>query len=84
MVQGVMDVLIGDKIERVFAPIEVVSPPNTKRIAHAIEDTIWITILRTDEINIDKIEDHFTCNSDEEFLQFCKNQTKQLSLGLDN
>lgn len=74
MSKGVLDVLIGDKVQRVTAPFTIVSPPGTKRIARAIEDTIWITLHSVDptfsipELNL--IEKHFVCDSEEEFLKF--------------
>lgn len=81
LLKGRMQVLVGDEVKIVEAPFHVVSPPNTKRIAKALEDCIWITILRTDEIDLDKIENHFTCDTDEEFLEFCKlNEQPKLPL----
>lgn len=84
MVKGKMQLVTDTEVIIVEAPFEIVSPPNTKRMARALEDTIWITILRTDEINIEKIEDHFTCNTETEFLQFCENSEKQLKLALEH
>ena len=82
MVKGKMEVSVGDEMRIIEAPFHVVSPPNTKRIARALEDTIWITVLRTDETDIDKIEESFTCNSDEEYRLFLEHQ-EQLKLPLD-
>ncbi len=33
--------------------------PGSKRLARAIEDTIWTTIIRTDETDLNKIEELF-------------------------
>lgn len=83
MTKGKMEVLIGDEMKIIEAPFHVVSPPNTKRIARALEDTVWVTVLRTDETNIDKIDDAFTCDTTEEFLAFCKSQ-EQFKLPLEH
>lgn len=70
MVAGEMDVLIGDKIQRVCAPFIVVSPPGTKRIAKAITDVIWLTVHATEESDLNKIENHFIAQSELEYLEF--------------
>jgi quercetin dioxygenase-like cupin family protein len=70
MLQGELSVLVGDEIVRVKAPFTIVSPPGTKRIAYAHEDTIWITVHGTDETDMDKIENEFVAQSDIEYIEF--------------
>lgn len=70
MVAGEMDVLVGDKIQRVCAPFIVVSPPGTKRIAKAITDVIWLTVHATEETDLNKIENKFIAQSELEYLEF--------------
>lgn len=72
MVKGELSVLVGDKIEHIVAPFIVVSPPGTKRIAYAHEDTVWITVHGTDETDLEKIESQFTADSYSDFLAFCE------------
>jgi hypothetical protein len=81
LLQGEVSVLIDDEIKRIKAPHTVVSPAGTKRIAYTHSDTIWTTVLRTDETNVDKIEDYFTAQSEQEFIAFCK-QVEQFKLPL--
>lgn len=69
---GEMDVLVGDEVKRVKAPFTVVSAPGTKRIAKAIEDCVWITIHGTDETDLDKIEQYFIAETEDEYLTFCE------------
>ncbi len=69
MTKGDMSVLVGEEVKRIKAPFIVVSPPGTKRIAYAHEDTIWITIHGTDEKDLDKIENKFIAKTDKEWLQ---------------
>lgn len=51
----------------------IVSPPGTKRIAYAHEDTLWITFFGTDETDADEIVNQFTTNSEQEYLSFREN-----------
>lgn len=76
--KGKIDVSIDGVIKTIEAPATIVSPPGTKRIAIAIEDTVWTTIHGTEETNIDIIEEMFIAHSEEEYLQF----EKQLQLPL--
>lgn len=71
MAQGEISVLVDDEIRRVKAPFIVVSPPGTKRVAYAHEDTVWITVHGTEETDLDKIEEHFIAQSEQEYLDFC-------------
>lgn len=71
MSQGDLSILTENGVIRVKAPYTVVSPPGTKRLAYAHEDTIWTTIHGTDETDIDKIEYEFIAHSSEEYKEFC-------------
>lgn len=70
MSMGDMTIVTEEGPVRVQAPFTVVSPPGTKRIAYAHEDTIWTTIFGTDEKDPEKIVDTFTTTSDQEYLAF--------------
>lgn len=74
LIQGEMSVLAGNEVKRIKAPFTVVSPPGTKRIAYAIEDSIWMTIHGTHEQNVDLIEHHFIAKSENEYLEFVNSQ----------
>lgn len=76
--KGKIEVLVGDELQIIEAPATIVSPPGTKRIARALEDTVWTTIHGTDETNIDKIENEFIAHTEAEYLEF----HQQLSLPL--
>lgn len=76
MSQGDVSVLTEDGIVRAQAPFTVVSPPGTKRIVYAHEDTVWTTIIGTDETDIDKLEDHLTVRTDEEYAAFLEGGAK--------
>lgn len=70
MSQGELSVLTEDGIKRVKAPFTIVSPPGTKRVAYAHEDTIWTTIHGTEETDLEKLEEHFIAQTEQEYLAF--------------
>ncbi len=76
MSKGDLSIRMEDGVKRVKAPFTVVSPPGTKRIAYAHEDTIWTTIHGTDETDIDAIEDHFIAHSCDEYEAFLRLEGK--------
>lgn len=81
MSQGDMSVLTEDGIVRVQAPFTIVSPPGTKRIAYAHEDTVWTTIHGTHERDLEKIEAHFIAQTDDEFRAFiAQHEVKEIAL----
>jgi len=76
--QGDISVLLEDGLKRVAAPFTVVSPPGTKRIAYAHADTVWTTIHRTDDTDLEVIEKHFVVDTEDEYLAFL-NEAKLLT-----
>jgi len=42
--------------EEIIAPRLMISPAGTKRAVFAHEDTVWVTIHRTDQVDLDEIE----------------------------
>ena len=70
MSKGDMSVLTEDGIVRVQAPFTIVSPPGTKRIAYAHEETVWTTVHGTEETDLDKIEVQFIAQTETEYLEF--------------
>ena len=74
--KGDISVLIDEEVKRIQAPYTVVSPAGTKRIAYTHEDTIWLTIHGTEETNLDAIEEYFTANSEQDYLDFINEQLK--------
>lgn len=75
---GTMRLLTDEGFKDVSAPYTVVSPPGTKRIALALTDCVWTTILATPETNIEQIEKDFVCKTEEEYLEW-HSQSQQLS-----
>ena len=54
--QGAIAVATPEGLTRIQAPAIWVSPPGAKRVAFALEDTVWITVHPTDTEDIDVIE----------------------------
>jgi len=71
MLKGDMSVLTEDGIKRVQAGFMCISPPGTKRVAYAHEDSVWLTIHGTDETDIEKIEHKFIAQTEQEYIEFC-------------
>lgn len=74
LTKGTISVLVDDKIKTVTAPYVTVSPAGTKRIAYSHTDCIWTTILKTEEFDIERIEEHFTAKNEQEYIDFCREQ----------
>lgn len=79
--KGELSVLTEHGMVRVKAPFTVVSPPGTQRIAYAHEDSVWTTILATEETNPELIEAHFTSASEEEYLEYLEHTDRLECLG---
>lgn len=77
--QGELSVLTEEGIVRVKAPFTVVSPPGTKRIAYAHEDSVWTTVHGTDETDLDKIEAHYIAETDADYAAFLAHSTKEIA-----
>ena len=74
LAEGEIEVLVDDHVEHLKAPFVISSPAGTKRIAIALEDTTWITIHATDETDVNKIEEYFIAQTEEEYIEFCNQQ----------
>jgi quercetin dioxygenase-like cupin family protein len=72
---GTIRVLTEDGIIEVSAPFTVVSPAGTKRIAYAVTDCVWTTILGTD-LCTEQIEQHFLLKTEEEYNEWLSQQVQ--------
>lgn len=66
--KGEISVLVGDRIERIKAPMTIVSEPGTKRIALTHSEVVWTTIHATTERDLAKIEAEFIAEDDAALL----------------
>lgn len=53
--------------QHISAPHTFVSAPNTKRLVYALTDCVWTTIHRTDETDLDKLEQDIIAD---DYLEF--------------
>lgn len=67
---GKMRLLTDDGFKDIEAPYTVVSPAGTKRIALALTECVWTTILHTHETDVPTIEREFVCKTQEEYLEW--------------
>lgn len=72
LIKGELVVSIGDQLTRIKAPFIVVAPAGTKRLAKAIEDSVWLTVHGTDETDIEKIEEQLVAQDEEEYQMFLR------------
>lgn len=54
---GCVDVTVGDEVKRIHGPSIIVSQPGTQRAVFAVEDSVCLTVHRTDKHDLDEIED---------------------------
>ena len=64
--KGDISVLTGSEVLRIKAPYTLVTPPGVKRAGFAHEETVWTTILGTDETDPDRIYELLTLNGPSE------------------
>lgn len=65
--KGRITVLTENGLETISAPATIVSPPGTKRIGYAHEETVWTTIHATEETDVAAVE-RILVYSEEELL----------------
>jgi hypothetical protein len=80
--KGKMRLLVDGVFVDVEAPFTTVSPPGTKRIALALTDCVWTTILGTELTDVTEIERTFVCKTEEEYLEW-HSQSQLLSQASD-
>lgn len=56
ILSGCIDVTTDSGVERIHAPRIIVSQPGTQRAVHAIEDSLCMTVHRTDNTELSDIE----------------------------
>jgi hypothetical protein len=81
--KGTIQVRTEDGIKTVEAPFTVVSPAGTKRVAYAVTECVWTTILQTNLIDYEEIKKIFVCQSEEEYKEWLSLQV-QLSPAQDS
>jgi hypothetical protein len=57
ILKGDVSVLTEDGVKRYKAPYSGITEAGTKRVLYTHEDTVWTTVQRTNETDLDKIEE---------------------------
>lgn len=57
VMKGDISIMTDEGYKRIVAPCNFISPVGAKRIGFAHEDTIWVTIHKTEETDLVKIEE---------------------------
>lgn len=77
MSKGALELFLEDGTTQIVrAPFTYVSPPGTRRAAHALEDTVWTVIHATEKTDVDEIEREFIAQSPAEYRLFVEEQLK--------
>jgi hypothetical protein len=63
-------------VEHLKGPLTMVSPAGCKRAVRALTDVTWTTIHRTDETDLEKIEDWVIAKTYDEYEQFALEHAK--------
>lgn len=66
--KGRIAVSTDEGMKEVAAPYTFVSMPGTKRVGHAIEETVWTTIHPTDTTDLDALVEELTESTNAELL----------------
>jgi quercetin dioxygenase-like cupin family protein len=72
LLSGKLEVAKEDSIEEFIAPCYVLANPGSKRVIHAVEDSIFINIHKnpSNTENIDKLEEEIVSKTFEEYEQY--------------
>jgi quercetin dioxygenase-like cupin family protein len=77
--KGRVAVVVGNESKEYVAPCIIVSKPGTKRAVYAIEDSVCLTVHRTNLVDLDEIEAELL-EYDETSLFDARNELKPLAI----
>ncbi len=72
IVSGDISILTEEGVQRITGPATMTSAPGTKRIGFAHEDTVWITIVATEETEVERVEETVLAKTYEDYLAYCR------------
>lgn len=67
VLRGEVSVLTEKGIVRIKAPFSGITLAGTKRVLHVHEETVWVTVHKTDETDLKKIEEEIIAKDFDEF-----------------
>ena len=75
--KGTIRVSIDEEIREISAPHTVVSEAGIKRIAYAVTECVWTTIIHTFKTDVAEIEKEFFAYTEQEYQDFVNQQIEQ-------
>ena len=73
ILEGDVSVLTEDGVKRFKAPYSGITVEGTKRVLYTHEDTVWTTVQRTNETDLDKIEKELIIKEEDmDFISDCE------------
>jgi hypothetical protein len=76
VLKGDCTVLTEDGPKRIKAPYHMITPAGTKRIVYVHEDTVWVTVHKTNETELDKIEEEIILPKFEDAVEIKAEEVK--------
>ena len=55
---------------RIVGPATMVAAAGTKRVGYAHEDTLWTTIVGTEDTTVEEVEEHFLAKTYDDYLAY--------------
>lgn len=71
IIKGKIEVATENGAKIIEGPCVIVSPPGTKRVGIALEDTIWMTVHAASAVTVDDAERELVTNSRAEYELGC-------------
>ena len=75
--KGTIRVSIDEEIREISSPHTVVSEAGIKRIAYAVTECVWTTIIHTFKTDVVEIEKEFFAYTEQEYQDFVNQQIEQ-------
>jgi hypothetical protein len=75
--KGTIRVSIDEEIREISAPYTVISAAGIKRIAYAVTECVWTTIVHTFKTDVAKIEKEFFAYTEQEYQDFVREKQCQ-------
>lgn len=66
VLEGDISILTEDGVKRIKGPYSLISPVGAKRVGYAHADTRWVTVHKTNETNLERIEEEIIAKNFDE------------------
>lgn len=83
VLKGKCIVLSEEGVKIITAPFSMITPAGTKRVVYVLEDTIWATVHKTYETDLDEIEKEVIASSFDEIDNIIDIKKEDIKLFID-